>query len=305
MPNLVDLDGTIQPESAARLPVLDRGFLFGDSVYEVLATRRGVPFAAREHLARLRTSAAGIRLELPFQDAELLARVKRVIAAAGFAESYIRIIVTRGTGTAPNIDLAYAPGPAATLILVRELPGKTTSTAHLAIVSRQRNARLALDPAIKSGNYLNNVLGLAEAKDRGATDALFFNAEGFATEATTSNFFAVREGVIHTPPLDAGILAGVTRDLLFPTCAAVGIPLRERNLDEAAVRTADELFLTSTLRDVLPVTKLDGAPVGRSAGRAAGSGAAVGPITARVLQAWQQFAEARLRDVYAPDWASV
>ena len=296
MPDLCNVDGTIVPESAARVPVLDRGFLFGDSIYEVLATRQGVPFAFREHLSRLRSSAAGIRLELPFDDAGLLGRLKATLAAARHAESYVRVMVTRGTASAPNIDLAYAPGPATTLILVRELPTRKVTNAHLAIIGRQRNARAALDPAIKSGNYLNNVLGLAEARDRGADDALFFNAEGFATEATTSNFFAVHAGVASTPPLSAGILAGVTRDLLFPACAAAGIELRERNLNERDVREADELFLSSTLRDVLPVTALDGTPVG--SGRP-------GPVTLAVQRAWQTFAAARVREVYAPDWATV
>ena len=294
--SLCNLNGTILPEAEARIPVLDRGFLFGDSVYEVIRTRSGIPFAWREHLQRLRDSAAAIALDLGHDDAELMRRVQQTLAAAANPESYIRIIVTRGTGTAPNIDVAYAPGPATVVILVRPLPPPASATAHLAIVARLRTDRRALDPAVKSGNYLNNVLGLMEAKRVGASDSLFLNGGGHVTEASTSNVHVVRAGHVLTPPANAGILLGVTRALLLQHCAEVGIPMQEHALTEADVRTADEVFLSSTLRDVLPVAAIDGQPV---------RGGAPGPLTRELMRSFEAFCERKLRQVDAPALAAL
>ena len=162
-----------------------------------------------------------------------MARVMATVAAANHETSYVRIIVTRGTGTAPNIDLAYAPGPATCVILVRAVTPQTGRQANLAIVPRLRTDRRALDPAIKSGNYLNNVLGLREARERGATDCLFLNQEGKVTEASTSNLYLVRGERLLTPALSAGLLAGVTRRLLQQMCHEAGIPHIEQDLTEA------------------------------------------------------------------------
>jgi branched-chain amino acid aminotransferase len=296
MPNLCNLDGVILAEAEARVPVLDRGFLFGDSIYEVIATRGGVPFALSEHLLRLHESARGIGLDLGVDDRTIRRRLKATLLAAGFRESYVRIVVTRGTGSAPNIDLAHAPGPATHLILVRELPPAPAHDAHLAIVTRLRNDARALDPAVKSGNYLNNVLGLAEARTRGATDALFLNGSGHVTEASTSNVFAVKGGVVLTPPLSAGILAGITRGLLLDMCRQQSITAREQDLTPEDLRAADELFLSSTLRALLPVTRLDGKPV---------KDGAPGRLTRRLAAAFDSYCDTRLRETDGPYWAAV
>jgi branched-chain amino acid aminotransferase len=261
MPDLCNLDGVIQPETEARIPVLDRGFLFGDSIYEVMRTEAGSPFAWPEHLERLRVSADGLRMQLDLDDATVMRRVVDTIRAAGHAESYVRIVVSRGSGTAPNIDFAYAPGPPTWVILVRDLPPRSDRPVQLAFVQRLRNDRRALDPAVKSGNYLNNVLGLAEARSLGATDCLFANAAGFVTEASTSNVFVWSGGRLATPPLTAGILAGVTRGHLIAFCRQRGMQVDERDLLPDEVRAADDVFLTSTLRDLSPVTHLDGRPL--------------------------------------------
>jgi branched-chain amino acid aminotransferase len=291
MTNFCNLDGAILREDEARIPVLDRGFLFGDSVYEVIRTRGGVPFAWQEHLDRLRLSAAGLALPLDLTDAALMSRVQATVAQAGFVDSYIRIIVTRGTGSAPNIDLACATGKPRWVIMVRELPAGASKPAHLAIVDRLRTDRRALDPALKSGNYLNNVLGLAEAKAAGATDCLFLNAAGFVTEASTANFFLVKHGVICTPPLTSGILAGITRSLLLAFCRDRGHRVVEQDLTAADVHAADELFLTSTLRDVMPVAQLDGAPF---------HGGTVGPFTATLQRDWLAHCLQLVRDQHGP-----
>ena len=167
-----------------------------DSIYEVIRTRRGILFGWREHLDRLRLSAEGLGFALDLDDAEILRRIDATLRAAGNPDSYVRILVTRGTGSAPNIDLAYATGPLRWVVMVRALP-TMASTARVQIIDRLRNDRRALDPAVKSGNYLNNVLGLAEAKAQGATDCLFLDAHGNATEASTSNIFVLQIGRAH------------------------------------------------------------------------------------------------------------
>ncbi len=293
---LCNLDGTILPEGEARVSVLDRGFLFGDSVYEVLRTRERVPFAWIEHLERLRHSAAGIALDLDLDDATILRRIKATVRASELPEAYIRIIATRGAGTAPNIDLAYAPGPPTWVILVRPLPGPPPASARLAVVPRLRNDRRALDPGIKSGNYLNNLLGLAEAKARGATDCLFRNHQGHLTECSTSNFYVVRGGRILTPPLSSGLLSGTTRRLLFELCGEAGVSLVERELTDADLQTADEVFVSATLRDIVPVVAIDDRPV------AAGT---PGPLTRRLQTLFADFCARRTRERYAPPYERI
>jgi branched-chain amino acid aminotransferase len=294
MVNLCNLNGEILPEAEARIPVLDRGFLFGDSVYEVMRTMDGTPFGWIEHLERLHGSAEGLALGLGLDDRTLMARVMATLEEAGHKDqdSYIRVIVTRGTGTAPNIDLAHAPGPSTCVILVRELALSPVSQVSLAIVPRLRVNRRALDPAIKSGNYLNNVLGLREARERGADDCLFLNEQGQVTEASTSNVYLVKDGKLLTPALRAGLLAGITRRLLGKMCAESSIPCQEQDLTEADVRDADEVFLSSSLRDITPVTLIDEQPVGD--GR-------VGPMCQQLASLFQDFCRRRLEDVYRPE----
>jgi branched-chain amino acid aminotransferase len=260
MPNICSLDGVLVPEHEAVVPVLDRGFLFGDSIYEVIRTRKGRLFAWQEHLDRLRASAQALAMDLDLDDREIVQRLLAAMAAAGFEEHYLRIVVTRGTGTAPSIDLGAAPGPCRWVILARSLPA-APAPVRLQTIDRLRNDRRALDPAAKTGNYLNNVLGLREAKEKGGTDCLFFNAQGHVTEASTSNLFARLDGAWCTPPCEAGILRGVTRNLLIDFLRRRGETVREADMTLDDLRRADALFLSSTLRDVGAATHLDGEPM--------------------------------------------
>lgn len=293
MTNLCNVDGVILAERDARIPVLDRGFLFGDSIYEVVRTFGGVPFGWPEHWARLVASAEAIRMRLDLDEAAVARRIAATVRAAGDGDHYVRLVVTRGTGDAPNIDLAYAKSPPCWVVLVRPLTPISGMTARLAIVDRLRNDRRALDPATKSGNYLNSVLGLAEAKDLGATDCVMVNAFGFVTEASTSNLFAFVDGAWTTPALGDGILAGITRSLLLQSAAATGERVVERHLTAGDLRRADEIFLSSTLRDIGPVTHLDG--------RAIGDGRP-GPRTSRWMASFQTFVQDRLRNHDGPRW---
>lgn len=296
MANLCNLDGSILPEDEARVPVLDRGFLFGDSVYEVVRTTAGVPFGWPEHFARLRTSAAAIRLELDLDDRELARRVDATVRAAAHGDSYVRIIATRGSGSAPNIGLAYAPGPPRWVVLVRPAPDVRGHPARIALVQRLRNDRRALDPATKSGNYLNNVLALAEAQAAGATDCVMANADGNVTEASTANLFVLLGGVWCTPPLEAGLLAGVTRGLLLGFLRGSSAAVEERNVTAGDLARADEIFLSSTLREISPVTHLDGREL---------HGGGPGPQTAALAERFAAHCAALLRETYAPRWRAL
>ncbi len=292
MANLCNIDGEIVPESEARIPVLDRGFLFGDSIYEVVRTNGGVPFGWAEHWARLGESAKGLRMSLDLDERTVARRVATTVAKAAHGDSYVRIVVTRGVGSAPNIDLSYATGRPCWLIMVRPLPDLSGKTTRIAVVGRLRNDRRALDPATKSGNYLNNILALAEAKDMGATDCVMLNVAGNVTEASTSNIFALFDDGWHTPPLDAGILAGVTRGMLLDFLPRCGERVVEDDFDAARLRTAKEVFLSSSLRDIAAVTHVDGV---------AKNGGSPGPRTASLLERWRSHAADLLRR-RAPAW---
>ncbi len=266
------------------MSVFDRGFLYGDSVYETVATVTGRPFALAEHLERLARSGERIGLTVPPRT-EIEAALAATLAAAGNAESRIRVIVTRGEGGA-DLDPALATSPRL-VIIVSPLSAPTDEMYRrgvaVEIVSVARNDPRAIDPAVKSGNYLNNVLALAEARRRsGAYEAILCAASGSVAEGATSNVFAVRAGEVRTPALGVGILEGVTRGKVLALCRQHGIPCAEVDfLAPAEVRSAAEVFITSATRGVLPVTTVDR--------QAVGSGAP-GPITTRLIGLYQALA---------------
>jgi len=282
MPTRVYLDGTVVPPEEARVSVFDRGFLYGDSVFEVLRTFGGRPFALGDHLDRLGRSAAGLRLPPPPRPG-IEAAVRGTLAAAGNAESYVRVLVTRGAGPI-GLDPALSDRPTL-IVIVRELelpdPRLYRDGAELALVSVLRNHPRALDPAIKSGNYLNNILALDEARRRGAYEALLRDADGFITEGSSSNLFVVTGGGLLTPPLRAGILDGITRRHLMDLARARAMAVEERALRPPDLQGAEEAFITSSIRSVLPVTRVDGAAVG---------GGRPGPITLELARAYDEHA---------------
>jgi branched-chain amino acid aminotransferase len=276
------VDGVLVPETEAVVPVLDRGFLFADSVYEVLRTRQGLPFAWLAHLERLRRSAGAIAMPIQASDHDLLAEILRTLRASGAgpgSERYVRLIVTRGTGTAPGIDLSLAQGPQRIVILVRDLPtDRARRPCRAALVRRTAG----VDPTIKSGSYLPNVLGLAEARRLGAEECLFVDEAGMVSEASTANVHMVAGGQLHTPPLDSGILAGVTRTLLLEAAKEAGIPVVERPLPADDIRSAEEVLLTGSVREIAPVTHVDGVAVGSDR---------PGPVTALLTRAFDDACE--------------
>jgi branched-chain amino acid aminotransferase len=277
------VNGTITPAAEARVSVLDNGFVFGDGVYETLRTYGARPFHLDRHLQRLRASAGRIGLELPGTDAAVAAHLDELLACAANAESFIRLIVSRGVG-----DISYhfdrVQGPTVVMVVKPFEPlsdlARTEGVA-LAIVSIRRNSPQALDPAIKSCNLLNNILAVREAQAKGAVEAILLNQRGEVSEGASSNLFAVKAGSLLTPPLAAGILAGITRDVVLERGPALGLPTREQVLRPDDLFSADEVFITSSLKEVAPATSIDGRPIGD--GRP-------GPVSLRLLADFREYA---------------
>ena len=285
MSSFASVNGKVTPAEEARVSVLDNGFTYGDSVYEVLRTYGGRAFEPGRHFRRLRRSAARLGFDVPADDAKILADVDALLARAPEGESYIRIVVTRGVGDCSyNFDRVQGP----TVVMIQKpLPPYPerhyAEGVRVAAVGVRRNHPRALDPAIKSSNLLNNVLAVREAQSRGAEEPVLLNHDGFLAEGASTNVFAAKGGTLRTPPLSAGILAGITREVVLDLVAGLGIPCREEPLHLDDLVGADEAFLTSTTREVVPVQRVDEAVVGD--GRP-------GPLTRRVMAAFRAYAPA-------------
>jgi branched-chain amino acid aminotransferase len=300
MPVLCNVDGKLLPPEQATVPVLDRGFLYGDSVYEVLRTYAGRPFEVERHFARMQRTADRIALTLPPRD-RIERELARTLEAAGNPESYARIIVTRGEG---QFGLAPqgAQGENRLIVIVRplQLPPdeKYARGLTMAIARTRRNSPHTLDPALKTGNYLNNILAVREAIDAGADDAILLDLDGRVTEASASNVFFVRGGVVVTPPLRLGLLEGVTRAVVLEVARAEGLLVREEPHGPEALAAADEVFLSSTLREIISVTSLlfleqsglAGSPARVEETRPVGDGKP-GPIAQRLRAAFRRYVE--------------
>jgi branched-chain amino acid aminotransferase len=261
---LIHTGDAILPADRAGVPILDHGFLFGDSVYEVVRSANGRSFMLKEHLDRMRRSAAMIYFELPWSDSEIERRLQELRARLGTTECYFRIIATRGPGPISLLpDGCDRPGLYVIACdLIRYPERMYTDGCTVAVVHRLRNDPRALDPRAKTGNYLNNMLGMIEARKAGADDALFLNQDHHLTEATTSNVWVVENGNVLTPPLAAGILQGITREWILQVLPAVGVEVEEVAIDFDRLLAADEVFLSGTVKGIMPVGRIDGRPVG-------------------------------------------
>ncbi|HYR19527.1 MAG TPA: aminotransferase class IV [Myxococcales bacterium] len=292
MATLLNVEGRLVPPEQAFVPVMDRGFLYGDSVYEVVRTYGGRVFELGRHLDRMERSAARIGLSLPPR-ARLESELFRTIDAAGNAESYARIIVTRGEGQF-GLSPHLAEGLNRLIFMVRPLelpaPEQYERGLQMAVTRTRRNPPQALDPALKTGNYLNSALALRESHAAGADDALLLDLRGQVTEASTSNVFFVQDGVVVTPPLVLGMLEGVTRGLVIEIARGEGLLVREEPHGPEALAAADEVFVTSTIREAMAVTSLlllDG----EKPDRRVVAGGKPGPITRRLHAAFRRYVE--------------
>src|SRR5438552_200391 len=293
MPALCNVEGRLSPPEEAVVPLLDRGFLYGDSVYEVVRTYRGKPFELARHLDRMDRTAQRIGLTLPPRE-RMVEELQRTLDASENPECYARIIVTRREGKF-GLGMHNAPGLNRLIILVRPLelpaPELYERGLQMAVVKTRRNPPQALDPALKTGNYLNNILALREAIDAGCDDAILLDLQGRVTEATTSNVFFVQRGVIITPPLNLGMLEGVTRHVAIEVARGEGILVREEPHGPEALAAADEVFVTSTIREVMPVTALRFLESGAQK-RVVGDGKP-GPLSRRLREAFRRRVDSR------------
>jgi branched-chain amino acid aminotransferase len=283
---VVFVNGTISHANAAVVPVFDHGFLYGEGVYETLRTYGGVPFLFEAHMRRLRHSAGLMGLPVPYPDAHMAGFIEET--TRGFArivgpvaESYIRILLTRGVG-----PLTYSPEACPTPTLVIILKPFPAQAEHIymdgirvSLVSVRRNHPDALNPAIKSNNLLNNALAMQEALRSGADEALMVNQAGAVVECSQSNFFIVQDGRLRTAPLMSGLLPGITRAWVIDMARDLGVQTDEIDYSPEQLLAADEAFITGTTREVTPVVMVDNARVGAGV---------PGPITQRLLSEFRR-----------------
>lgn len=258
-------NGRLHPADEPSISPLNRGFLYGDAIYEVWRTYCGVIFAWEEHGRRLDRSAQALHLKLPFTPGEMFGEIKKTAAAfrarvPSAEELYMRVQVTRGTGRI-GLDTLLA-GASDFTILVQENklfpPERLAAGLRLSMAELRRNPPEALNPAWKTGNYLNNILCLHEARARGADEVVIANLAGEIAEAAVSNIAFVRDGAVVTPPLSAGILAGITREILLREVApAAGVQVVEESIRPADLSRMQECFLLSSTKDLTPVSAID------------------------------------------------
>jgi branched-chain amino acid aminotransferase len=271
----VNVNGHISDAAHAVIPVFDHGFLYGEGVYETVRTYNAQPFLFDRHLERLRASAARLLLDVPLADRGFLARAHDTMEAARLGrrpdgsveEAYIRILLTRGVGEL-TYDPAATPVPSI-VIIVKPLPVMPAEQydrgVKVVIVDIIRNHPQSVNPLIKSNNLLNNALAMQQALRKGGAEGVFRNYRGELAECSQSNLFVVTRGVVRTPPLDAGLLAGITRAFVFEIGRGLGIPVEEHALRDADLYDADEAFFSSTTRELVPIVQADEHAIGSGA----------------------------------------
>ena len=275
------IDGKFCSEASAKISVLDHGLLYGDGIFEGIRFYNGRVFRLEEHLARLWDSARSICLEIPMSMRDMTEAVLETIRQNRLRDGYIRLLVTRGVGNL-GLNPTQCKYPsviiiAATIALYHESFYRKGLTIITCATRRSNPA--ALNPAVKSLNYLNNVMARIEANLAGADEALMLNDAGNVAECTADNVFIIKRGQIFTPPITAGALRGITRGIVFEIAAELGIKISEIDITRNDVFVADECFLTGTAAEIVPVVKADGRSIGNGK---------PGPITTRTIARFRE-----------------
>src|SRR5882762_3010836 len=258
------IDGKFYNERDAKVSVLDHGLLYGDGVFEGIRAYNGRVFKLKEHIDRLFYSAKAILLEIPMSPAALAKATVDTIRANKLRDCYVRLIVTRGVG---NLGLNPRSCKKPSIIIIAGKiqvypPELYAKGMDIVTVPTVRNLHSALNPAIKSLNYLNNILAKIEANNAGVEEAVMLNAEGFVAECTADNLFIIKNGELSTPPLSAGALYGITRQTVIDLAQTAGLKVTEPDLTRYDLFNADECFLTGTGAEIMPVVKIDGRVIG-------------------------------------------
>ena len=284
------VDGTLTPALDAKVSVFDHGLLYGDGVFEGIRIYGGRILKLATHLRRLDESARAIRLNLPYSTEELTAACRETVEANGLTNGYIRLVATRGPGSL-GIDPVPCPRPSVFIIAATiQLYPQSYYDEGLSVISSSvvRNHPQALSPRIKSLNYLNNILAKIEALDAGVLESVMYNLQGNVAEASADNLFIVRpdtnngDPVVWTPPLSAGCLEGVTRNLVIGLARDAGLRVREEDITRHDLYTCDEFFLTGSGAEVVPVVTIDRRPVGDGK---------PGPVTKQLITAFRALVE--------------
>ena len=258
------LNGEYVSKDDAKISVFDHGLLYGDGVFEGIRIYSGTVFMLKEHIERLYESARAIRLEIPISLEEMIDAVNETVKLNGLTDGYIRLVITRGAGSL-GLDIRRTSNPQVIIIAdTISLYPKELYESGLKIITAStiRNHPQALSPRIKSLNYLNNILAKIEGTDADCLEALMMNHKGEVAECTGDNIFIVKNGILKTPSTDAGILEGITRDVVIDLAREAGYEVEEVTLTRHDLYVADECFLTGTAAEVISVVSLDGRPIG-------------------------------------------
>lgn len=285
------MNGELIPASQAKVSVFDHGFLYGDGIFEGIRSYAGRVFKLEEHMDRLYASAKAILLEIPYTKKEMMEFVASTIRANNLKDSYIRLVVSRGPGDL-GLDPHKCERPSVIIIADRiALYPKEMYENGLALasVAIRRPGTDMLNPAVKSLNYLNNVMAKIEANLRGLPEVLLLNQQGYVVEGTGDNVFAVKNGELYTPPPNAGILNGITRQVVLSLAQDMGVVCHEENLTLYDVYTADECFLTGTAAEIIPAVQCDGRSIGTGS---------VGPMVRQLVQSFFEYSRTTGYPVY-------
>jgi branched-chain amino acid aminotransferase len=260
----VYIDGRFYDERDAKISVFDHGLLYGDGIFEGIRAYNGRVFRLKEHIDRLFYSAKAILLKIPLSRAAITETVVESCRQNKIRDGYIRLVVTRGVGT---LGLnPYRCKKSSVIVIADKIqlypPALYERGMEIVTVPTVRNLHSAVNPAIKSLNYLNNILAKIEAINAGCEEAVMLNAEGFVSECTGDNIFVIKNGKLQTPPLSAGALYGITRHVVIELAEKAGIPVSEPNLTRYDLFNADECFVTGTGAEIMPVVKVDGRVIG-------------------------------------------
>jgi branched-chain amino acid aminotransferase len=285
------IDGAFYAEADAKISVFDHGLLYGDGIFEGIRFYNGRVFRLKEHLDRLWDSARVLMIEIPLSREEMTAALLESIRQNGLRDGYVRLLVTRGVG---SLGLAPDSCKKASVIIIAAnialYPAELYERGLDVITAgTRRTSPAALSPEVKSLNYLNNIMAKLEAKQAGAGEALMLNEQGYVAECTGDNIFVLKRAQLITPPISAGGLRGITRQVVFEIAAEFGIPCSEPQMTRHDIYTADECFLTGTAAEVIPVVSLD---------RRSIADGKPGPVTARLITRFRELTQSSGEPIY-------
>jgi branched-chain amino acid aminotransferase len=286
------IDGEFYPEADAKVSVFDHGLLYGDGIFEGIRFYKGRVFKLTEHLRRLWDSAKAICLNIPITFEEMEAATLETIRRNELQDGYVRLIVTRGVG---NLGLSPDRCKRASIIIIASTiqlypPEKYAVGMEMVTCSTRRCSPAALSPAVKSLNYLNNIMAKIEATNARADEGVMLNEEGYVAECTGDNIFVIKDGHVFTPPVSTGALKGITRQVVFDLCAEIEVPIREAQLTRYDIYTADECFLTGTAAEVIAAIKLDTRPIGDGK---------PGAVTQQIIAKFRELTQATGTPIYS------